>query len=121
MELVYLILTGLVAGVLSGMFGIGGGVVIVPMLVLLFGYTQQTASATSLVALLLPVGILGVWQYYGAGKLSPENIKFGLFVALGLFIGAFFGSKISLASSEETLRKGFAVLLVAVAVRLWFK
>lgn len=119
MQFIYLIIIGTAAGMLSGMFGVGGGVIIVPALVLLFGMDQQNASATSLVALLLPVGLLGVFEYYRLGKLSVEHIWFGLTIALGLFIGALFGAKIALAMSSEMLRRVFAVFLVIVAIRLW--
>ena len=101
------------------MFGVGGGVIIVPALVLLFGMSQQSASATSLMALLLPVGILGVLEYHRLGKLSTEQMWFGLAIALGLLVGAFFGAKIALGMSGDTLRWAFAVFLVIVAIRLW--
>ncbi|NTU58140.1 MAG: sulfite exporter TauE/SafE family protein [Chlorobiaceae bacterium] len=120
MHFFYLLMIGIAAGVLSGMFGVGGGVIIVPSLVLMFGMSQQTASATSLIALLLPVGLLGVYEYYQSGKISTENIWFGLFIALGLFAGAFFGARVAISLSSETLRRLFAVFLVFVAIRLWF-
>ncbi|NTV47975.1 MAG: TSUP family transporter [Chlorobiales bacterium] len=119
MTIFYMLLIGTAAGVLSGLFGIGGGLIIVPALVWL-GFTQHAASGTSLVALLLPVGLLGVLQYYQSGLISIDNVKFGLFIALGLFVGAFFGSKISVSISETLLRKSFALLLGFTAVRLWF-
>lgn len=112
---------GILAGVLSGMFGIGGGIIIVPALVLLFGMTQQTASATSLVALLLPVGILGVLEYYREGRISMENVWLGLLLAAGLFAGAYFGAKIATQLSGTVLRRAFAVFTGIVALRLWFK
>ena len=119
MQFVYLTGIGIFAGMLSGMFGVGGGVIIVPSLVLLFGMSQQSATATSLMALLLPVGLLGVFEYYRLGRLSVEHIWFGLAIALGLFIGAFFGARIALGMSGEMLRKAFAVFLVIVAIKLW--
>ncbi len=108
---------GVVAGVLSGMFGIGGGVVIVPALVLLLGFTQKTAIGTSLTALLLPVGALAVWAYAGDGHV---DVKVGLALAAGVFVGALGGARIALGSSDVTLRRAFAVVLVLVAVRLAF-
>lgn len=119
MTVFYMLIIGIAAGILSGLFGIGGGLIIVPALVWL-GFTQHAASGTSLVALLLPVGLLGVIQYYQSGIIDMGNIKSGLLIALGLFVGAFFGSKISVAISETMLRKGFALLLGFIAVRLWF-
>ena len=120
MQLLYLALIGIGAGVLAGLFGIGGGVVIVPSLVLLIGMPQHTATGTSLVALLLPVGILGVWNYYQSGSITPEHIKFGLIVAAGLFVGTFFGSKIALDLSKETLQKMFAGFLFVLSIYLFF-
>ncbi len=119
MQFVYLFAIGIAAGMLSGMFGVGGGVIIVPALVLLFGMSQQTATGTSLMALLLPVGILGVIEYFRSGKISIDNVWFGLVIALGLFAGALFGAKIALGMSGEMLRRGFAIFLVLVAIRLW--
>ena len=118
MTTVYMLIIGVAAGILSGLFGIGGGLIIVPALVWL-GFTQHAASGTSLVALLLPVGLLGVYEYYQSGKIGMDHIKFGLLIAVGLFIGAYFGSKISISISGDLLRKGFAVLLGFMAIRLW--
>ncbi len=121
MQIFTLLLIGLAAGLLAGMFGVGGGVIIVPALVLLFGMSQQTASATSLVALLLPVGILGVVEYLRSGKISTEHIWIGLVLAIGLFAGAFFGARIAIQLSNDTLRKAFALFMGIVALQLWFK
>jgi uncharacterized membrane protein YfcA len=121
MQLITLILLGITAGLLSGMFGVGGGVIIVPAMVLLFGMTQQSAVGTSLIALLLPVGVLGVIEYYRAGKITSENIWIGLVIALGLFLGAFFGAKIAAQLSSDMLRKAFAVFMGIVALQMWFK
>ena len=115
-----LILAGVVAGVFSGFFGIGGGIVLVPFLIAVTGLTQHAANGTSLVALLFPVGILGVWEYYRSGKIGPENIRAGLWIALGIVLGAFLGSKLAVRIPENLLRKAFAILLVLVALRLWF-
>ncbi len=120
MQIAIFILIGLAAGVLAGLFGIGGGIIVVPSLILLAGMEQHTATGTSLVALLLPVGILGVWNYYQSGSITTEHIKFGLIVAVGLFVGTFFGSKLSLGLSKETLQKMFAVFLFVLSIYLFF-
>jgi len=120
-QVIGLLTVGVAAGLLSGMFGVGGGIIIVPALVVLFGMTQQSAIATSLMALLLPVGLLGVMEYYRSGKISGENIWIGLVIAAGLFAGAFFGAKIAIHLSSEILRKAFAVFMGIVALHLWFK
>jgi uncharacterized membrane protein YfcA len=108
---------GLVAGVLSGILGIGGGVVIVPALVVLLGFGQKTATGTSLLALLLPVGALALWSYARAGHV---DVRAGLLLALGIFVGALFGARFALGQSEVTLRRMFAVVLLALAVRMFF-
>ena len=123
MDITYLIYpaVGLVAGICSGLFGIGGGIIIVPLLVYLAHTGQHKAVGTSLIALLLPVGALAVYEYYKAGKIMQQDIVFGLLVAVGLFAGAWLGSRIGLNLSETVLRKSFAVFLVLVGVRFFFK
>jgi uncharacterized membrane protein YfcA len=113
------ILVGLAAGILSGMFGVGGGIIIVPALVFMASFSQVTAAGTSLVALLLPVGLGGVLSYYNAGKIDGSHIRAGLIVAAGVFVGGFFGSKLALLMSEQLLKRLFAVLLLVVAVKTW--
>ena len=108
---------GAVAGVLSGMFGIGGGLVIVPALMLIAKMSPLTATGTSLGALLLPVGALGAWEYYRNGNIE---IKASLLIALGLVAGAWFGARLAHTMGDATLKRVFAVFLVIVAGRIWF-
>ena len=110
------ILIGIGAGVLSGLFGIGGGVIIVPALLYVARMSQLTATGTSLGALLLPVGALGAWEYYRTGDL---DVRAALVIAVGLFFGAFFGAKLAHVLTAVQLRRGFAVFLVLVAMRVW--
>lgn len=118
-QITYAALIGLCAGVSSGLFGIGGGVIIVPLLVYFLNYQQQSATGTSLVALLLPVGILGILNYYRAGFIQMDNIKLGLVIAIVMFFGTFLGSKLAITLPTLTLTRMFSVFLVLVAVRLW--
>ena len=113
--LVFLVV-GMAAGVLSGLFGIGGGVLIVPALVFFLGLTVHAAVGTSLGALLLPVGLLGALAYYRTGNLDP---KASVLIALGLFVGAWFGARIALSVSGVQLTRAFAAFLVLVAMRMW--
>ena len=106
---------GLVAGVVSGVFGVGGAIVIVPGLVLLMGLPQHTANGTSLAALLLPVGLLGTLEYYKRGQV---NLAYAAVLAAGLFFGALAGAKLAGMLADATLRKAFAVFLLLVAARL---
>jgi uncharacterized protein len=109
---------GLAAGVLAGMFGIGGGIVIGPALILLAKFQPQTATGTSLGALLLPVGALGAWEYYKRGHL---NVGASLWIALGLLFGAWAGARLAQHLSGPQLQKAFAVFLVLIAIRVWIK
>ena len=102
---------GLVAGVLSGMFGIGGGLVIVPTLVIVYHEEIKTATGTSLFALMWPVGLLGVIEYWRRGELRPVA---GLWIAVGLFFGAYFGAKITGAISPATMRRIYGIFLLVV-------
>jgi uncharacterized membrane protein YfcA len=106
---------GLAAGVLSGMFGIGGGIVIVPALVLLMGYDQRTAVGTSLGALLLPVGLPGVLNYAAANQIALQAV---LPVAVGLAIGALGGARLALNLSPHTVKRLYGAFLMLIG--LWF-
>jgi uncharacterized membrane protein YfcA len=116
-ELLKLLFLGGAAGVLSGMFGIGGGLVIVPALVLIFGFDLKTAVGTSLFVILLPTGLLGVLEYYKNGQL---RVPAGLLIAAGVFVGAFFGAKLADAISAITMRRCYAVFLLLVAAYFLF-
>jgi len=109
-----LLALGVVAGLLAGMFGIGGGVVIVPILTTFFGMTLQQAVGTSLTALLMPVGIFAVIAYYRAGKL---RIPVAAWVAGGLLVGAFLGAQLALNLPAALLRQAYGVFLLYCAWR----
>jgi uncharacterized protein len=107
---------GLAAGVLSGLFGIGGGILIIPSLIFLANFHTKLAVGTSLGAMLLPVGLLGAYAYYQQGNL---NIKAALLIGLGLFLGAYLGAKLAQSLSGATLQRMFALFIVIMAIRLW--
>jgi len=111
------ILIGLGAGTLAGLFGIGGGIIIVPALVFFAGFAQRVANGTSLAVFLLPVGALGAWAYYKEGNVKVVP---ALIMAAGLFIGSFIGAKLNHALPLPVIRRGFALLLVVTAARMWF-
>ena len=117
MESLTLVLIGIVAGVASGLFGIGGGLIIVPALILLLGMKQIQATGTSLAALIPPVGLLGAMEFYRSGNL---NLRYSLLLAIGIFVGAWFGAKIAIGMSPVMLRKTYAVFLLVVGVRMLF-
>ena len=115
MSLIYLAI-GLAAGLLSGLFGIGGGILIVPALLLVGRMQPSTAIGTSLGALLLPVGALGAWEYYKNGHV---DVPASLLIALGLLVGAFFGARVAQGIDPATAKRAFSVFLLAVSVRIW--
>jgi uncharacterized membrane protein YfcA len=111
------VVIGLAAGVLSGIFGIGGGVVIVPALAALGKMPFGTATGTSLAALLLPVGILGALEYWRRGQVQPMP---ALLVAVGLLLGAWVGARLMGGMAPALHQRLFAAFLAVIAVRIWF-
>lgn len=98
------ILTGLLAGLLSGLIGIGGGVIIIPILVLIFGLSQKTAQGTTLALLVPPIGLLAAWAYYKQGYV---NYPIAGFICLGFVIGGLLGAKLAVRISDPVLEKIF--------------
>ena len=117
MMVIILLLIGLFSGALSGMVGVGGGIVIVPALVFFLAFSQKEAQGTSLGILLLPVGILGVIQYYKQGQVDWRVV---LIVSLAFLAGNYFGSKLALTLPDKTLKKIFAIVLIFVAIKILF-
>lgn len=108
---------GLAGGIVSGFFGVGGAVVIVPALTFSMGMSQHKAQGTSLASLLLPVGFLGFWEYYRKGN---ADVRLGLLIAFGLFFGAFLGAYMAQWLPSPVMRKLFGILLIAIGLRmLW--
>lgn len=112
-----LVLVGLAAGILSGLIGVGGGIIIVPALVLLFGFSQKEAQGTSLAILLLLIGIFSVYEYYQQGRIK---IIYAVIVALTFFIGSYIGSKFSFTLSEQKLKRIFALTMMLLSIRMLF-
>jgi hypothetical protein len=112
----YLVL-GLVTGVFSGIFGLGGGIILIPALVFIFKMTQHQAQGTTLAAMIPPIGLLAAIEYYKAGHI---NVKIAALVALGFFLGGYFGGKYAQSFSDPVLKKSFAMLLVGVGIYMFF-
>jgi len=110
-----LIIIGLAAGILSGMVGVGGGIIIVPALVLLLGFSQHEAQGTSLGLLLLPVGILAVLNYYKQGYIDVKVVGI---MCVAFVAGGWLGSKLALSLPQDTVKKIFAVVLFYTAIRM---
>jgi len=113
-QMISLLFLGLVAGILAGMFGIGGGAIMVPAMMLLVGFSTKMATGTSLAALLLPFGLFGVLEYYRNGQV---NVTAALLLVAGLFIGTFFGAKLTLALPDLVVKRAFGVFLLVIALR----
>jgi len=111
-ELLFIVL-GLIAGGFSGLFGIGGGTILIPGLVFLAGLSQHEAQGTTLAIMLLPIGILAVIPYYRAGHI---HFYITALVIIGFVIGGFFGASMAESLPVNTLRKGFGVFLLFVAI-----
>ena len=110
-----LLLIGLAAGMLSGLVGVGGGIIVVPALVFALGFTQQQAQGTSLGLLLLPIGIFAVINYYKQGYI---DIRVVLIMSVAFIFGAYLGSKFSLSLPEERVKKIFAVILFWAGIKM---
>ena len=105
------------AGILGGLVGIGGGIIIVPSLIYFLSFSQKEAQGTSLGILLLPVGILGVLQFYKAGYVDLRTVWV---VSFGFLVGSYFGSKIASGFPQETVKKIFAILMILIALKMLF-
>lgn len=122
-----LLMIGMAAGMLSGLVGVGGGIIVVPALVFFLGFSQHEAQGTSLGLLLLPVGILAVMNYYNKGFI---DIKVVVVMSIAFVLGSWLGSKLALSLPQETVKKVFAIFLLYTAIKMltwdtmiinWFK
>ena len=113
-----LIIIGLLAGILSGFMGVGGGVVMIPLMVVLLGFNQHEAQGMSLAVLAVPVTFLAAYTYHISG--STINWKYAVVIALFFVIGGFIGSKFAVTIPQNTLKKIFALILVIAAFKMFF-
>ncbi len=116
-SILLLIAIGLVAGTLGGMVGLGGGIILIPALILIMKLDQQTAQGTSIAIMLPPIGLFAVYNYYKAGYV---NIKYAMIIAAAFMVGGYLGSSIALKISADLMRKIFSVLLVVIAIKMFF-
>lgn len=116
-EILLYVILGLVAGVLSGLIGIGGGIIIIPALILLFGLSQHEAQGTTLALMVPPVGILAAWTYYKHGYV---DLQMAAFICIGFFLGGFIGAKIATALGSVILEKVFGIALLLIACKMIF-
>ncbi len=116
--LLSLIIIGIAAGILSGFMGVGGGVVMIPLMILLLGYDQHQAQGMSLAVLAVPVTFVAAYTYHSSGH--SINWKFAIIIALCFVIGGFIGSKFAVKLDQSLLKKIFAGILVIAAIKLFF-
>jgi uncharacterized membrane protein YfcA len=114
-SILILLAIGLIAGILSGLVGIGGGIVIVPVLVYYLGYTQQQAQGTTLFMFLLPIGVLGVMNYYKAGNVEWKT---ACIMATTFIAGSYFGSKFALSLDQQTIKKIFGAVIILLGLKM---
>jgi uncharacterized protein len=116
-EALLFVVVGLGAGVLSGLVGIGGGTVIVPILVFCFGKTQQLAQGTTLALMVPPIGLLAAWQYYKNGFV---DLRIAGLICAGFIVGGLLGAKIATSLSNIVLERIFGTLLLAIGLKMIF-
>jgi uncharacterized membrane protein YfcA len=113
--LLILLCVGLAGGLLSGLVGIGGGIIIVPVLVYFLGFTQHMAQGTTLFMFLFPVGILGVMNYYKEGFV---DWKAAAVIAITFIAGSYFGSKIAISLDQQMIKKIFGVTIILLGIKM---
>ena len=115
--IVLLLIIGVLAGMLSGLIGIGGGIIVIPALVFFLGFSQQTAQGTTLAMMVPPIGLLAAWAYYKEGFV---DVRAAAIICIGFIAGSYFGAKFATGISQDMLRKIFSVILILVAVKMFF-
>ena len=115
MNIILYLLLGLVAGTFSGLIGIGGAIIIIPALVLLFGLSQHTAQGTTLALMIPPFGLLAAWTYYKSGFV---DLKVAGLICLGFFVGGLVGARFATEISEQVLRRLFGVVLLLASLKM---
>ena len=112
-----LTIIGLIVGFFGGMFGVGGGVILIPALVYIIGMEQHTAQGTSVAILLPPIGIVAAYNYYTAGHV---NIKYAIIIAITFIIGSYFGSLLAVHLPDQVSKRIFAAILFLISIKMFF-
>lgn len=116
-QILLLLMTGVCAGFIGGLAGVGGGIVIVPFLMIFLGMSQHQAQGTSMGTLMLPVAAMAAYNYYEAGYI---NWKFVIFLALSFLVGGYLGSKLAITLDQKLLKRVFATILVVSAIKMYW-
>jgi len=117
MQIFGLLITGLAAGIMSGLLGIGGATIVVPALIYFYGFSQHLAQGTTLAMMVPPIGLLAAWHYWKNGN---TNITWAVFLCLGFFFGGLIGAHFANMVPELMLRRFFGVSLLAIALKIIF-
>ena len=117
MTILLYIIIGIIAGAISGAFGIGGGTLMVPLFVIAFGLSQHQAQGTALAVMLPPVFLLAVMRYYYAGNVK---VQMAVYIAIGFFIGALLGAQVVQGLPDQSLKRAFGIFLVIVGIKMAF-
>ena len=115
--IISLVIIGLLAGIFSGFMGVGGGVIMIPLMIVLLGYSQHEAQGTSLAVLAIPVTFLAAYNYYSEGYVSW---KVALIIGLSFVVGGYFGSKFAISINQALMKKIFSVILLFIAIKMFF-
>jgi len=116
-NIIILLAIGLCAGMLSGLVGIGGGIVIVPVLIYFLGFSQHQAQGTVLFMFLFPLSALGVLNYYNEGFV---NMRSAMIISATFVVGCYFGSKLAIKFDQELVRRIFGVVILFIAIKMIF-
>lgn len=116
-QIIILILIGITAGFVGGMAGIGGGLVIVPLLIMFMGMSQHQAQGTSIGTLVIPVALLAAINYSKAGYI---NWKFVVFLAFSFMVGSYFGSKLAISLDAKLLKRIFGTVMIIAAIKMYW-
>ena len=116
-DIILYIIVGLTAGILSGLLGIGGGIILVPALVYLFGLTQHQAQGTTLALMVPPIGLLAALKYYQQGNVK---LTIAVFICLGFFIGGLFGASFASKINDVILKRIFGLVMLVVSIKMIF-
>ena len=113
--IVSLIIIGIVAGCISGLTGVGGGIIMIPLLVLFFRFSQFQAQGTAIAAMLPPIGIMAAFNYYNEGYI---NWKYAVIISCSFILGAFLGSKLAVNMNQKIIRVVFGTFLLIMGIKM---
>jgi uncharacterized protein len=120
-EIAKMLLVGLMTGLFSGFFGVGGGVVLIPLVTYFFHLAPHQATGTSLLMLVAPIGLIGAWQFWNRGHINVESLRMVGYILPGVYLGSYFGSQFALSVSGPAVQRAFSLLLIFAGMRMFLK